>query len=113
MEKIRQMIETRQYANAKSSSNWGGANVVISDKETDEIRRWKSEDLAHIAVITRNTPALIWLVEQLKPIAKVDFMTKFEYYAAIAKAANSFVADNDNDTQGLLLSVLDSVKAYL
>lgn len=113
MEKIRQMIEDRQYVNVNNGSYWGGADVIISDNDTPEIRNWVNSSSAHIAVITQSASALIWLVEQLKPIAKIDYMTKFDYYATIANTAKRFVASNDDDTQALLLAVLNSVREYL
>lgn len=113
MDKIRQMIEAEQYLKAENGSYWGGADVIISNTETDEIRNWKNSSSAHIAVITQSAKALIWLVEELKPQVKIDYMSKYDYYATIAHAANKFVAKNDDDTKALLLSVLDSVKDFM
>ncbi|MGN0689829.1 MAG: hypothetical protein ACI4KH_05385 [Oscillospiraceae bacterium] len=110
MKKIMQMITNKEYKNSNAPSMWGGCDVIIAEQETDEIKKWKESSAGHIAVITPNASALIWLIETLKPIAKVDYITKYDYYNTIANTANSLLSA---DVESLLLGVLESVESYL
>lgn len=102
----------------KSCSNWGGAGLIISDKEDQKIINFQKSNPEMTYVINPNAKYVIWLINLLKPYANIDYIDKYEYYYRIGNTANNYFAKNggneysDEDIKKMLNAILKEVKEY-
>lgn len=102
----------------KSRSNWGGAGLIISDKEDQKIINFQKSNPEMTYVINPNAKYVIWLINLLKPYANIDYIDKYEYYYRIGNTANNYFAKNggneysDEDIKKMLNAILKEVKEY-
>lgn len=108
---IKSAISEERYNIDKRVDTWGGADVVIAPEMNSEIEKWLTSSSAHVAVISPNAYAVIWLIGFLKNKVNVDYLSKYDYYAKIAKAANTY-SDNEN-IKGMLNYIYENIKEYI
>ena len=109
-EEVKSRILAGEYKSFKHKPRWGGADAAVTNNHND---KWLS-DPSIIVVCTKNAVELIWLIETLRPIAHIDYLSKFAFYPAIVKAASDFIIENgEEDVEGLLLCALEAVKEFL
>ena len=89
---------------------WGGAGIIISDKapEDDNADSWRSTPKY---VVTPFVAELSWLFYKLRDTFGdyVDYVSKYEFYGRLSKAADGYSASSDTNVtlQGLLMATLD------
>ena len=112
---------------AIKTSEWEGADVIISNQMCDTTRQWLEEQPAVIslqeteprrrAVITEYAKELSWLFCELKEIfsERIDHISKYDFYGLLAQAAIDCLekTDGKKDIKTLLLTVLEESKGYL
>ena len=89
---------------------WGGADVIISDKKTPELIKWSENQSIIIdlnnnsfvspgnrLIISKYSKELSWLFYELKAIFHdyIDFSNKYQFYGILAESALEFI-DNNN-----------------
>lgn len=128
LKKLEQQILSEDISQmARSTREWGGADVVIASNMTEGIRQWVDDQPLVIslqetaprrrAVVTQYSKELSWLFEQLKHIfsEKIDYVSKYDFYGLLAQSAIYYMennADNQN-VKCLLLHVLNTAKGWL
>ena len=112
---IRTLIDACKFKD-ETQSSWGGTDIIFVtsgeyESKKDSLDNWKKESECHKLVITNNTPIIIWLINQLKPLIRVDYLKKYKYYSDLA----NFVTDYEKKykkREGEDID-LDGQKAYL
>ena len=109
---------------------WRGADVIISNRLTEEIENWLSAQPVFVyplyysgfispkrrAVITKCYKELSWLFCQLRDIFKnyLDFQTKYNFYGQLAQAAQDYIQKvKEYDCNSLLNIVLNEAKRFV
>lgn len=128
LKKLEQQILSEDISQiARSTREWGGADVVIASSMTEEIRQWVNDQPLVIsqqktasrrrAVVTQYSKELSWLFEQLKQIfsEKIDYVSKYDFYGLLAQSAIDYMENNEDNqnVKGLLLHVLNTAKGWL
>ena len=105
---------------SSNEGQWGGADVVILGEMDDQTRKWLDEQPVVIspqsteprrrAIVTRHSQELSWLFLRLKALFadRIDFVSKYDFYGLLAKAALDHIEANGDgeDCKPLLLAVL-------
>ena len=104
---LEQVMELRESivksgAIKKSDSLFQGAGLVITDSNVN------NEDAGYLLVNSDHAYELSALVFALKDIfsAKIDYLSKYEFYGRLGRAAKTYLQNNP-DTELILLAVLD------
>ena len=96
---------------------WYGADTIVAKEHSRNLQEWLSKNPTHKAVVTEYAFELGWLIHTLKEIYinKVDYVTKYFFYADLIEAAKKYHKSNDTDhsPKGLLLYVINESKKYL
>ena len=105
---LEQVMELRESivksgAIKKSDSLFQGAGLVITDYSNVN-----NEDAGYLLVNSDHAYELSALVFALKDIfsAKIDYLSKYEFYGRLGRAAKTYLQNNP-DTELILLAVLD------
>ena len=87
---------------------WGGAGVVVSDRETSHPPDWRGQ--SHRTFVSPYPAEMTWVFNRAKYATKYlpeVWSWKFEYYGSLANAGNAFVkAEPDAPAEKLALAVL-------
>ena len=98
-------------------STWYGADVLVVFRKTLEMKHWVSRSSSHHLVETKHAKGIAWVFIVLGNIYvdKIDSITKYFFYADLAKAANSYLERSPGEVnlKGLLLEIVRSSKKYL
>jgi len=125
LKKLEQQILSEDISQmARSTREWGGADVIIASNMTEEIRQWLGDQPLVVslqktaprrrAVVTQYSKELSWLFDQLKSIfsENIDYVSKYDFYGLLAQSAIDYL-ENDQENQNvkdMLLHVLDTAK---
>jgi len=110
---------------AKSVSEWGGADVIIASRLNEGIKNWLNDthltiSLQHTkprrkAIITLYSRELSWLFYELRNIfaSKMDHMSKYDFFGLLAESALRYIdAHKENvDCIQLLMTVLKEARS--
>jgi hypothetical protein len=128
LKKLEQQILSEDISQiARSTREWGGADVVIASSMTEGIRQWVDDQPLVIslqktasrrrAVVTQYSKELSWLFERLKHIfsEKIDYVSKYDFYGLLAQSAIDYMENNEDNqnVKGLLMHVLNTAKGWL
>lgn len=117
----RQIDSGEVFQVAQFISEWGGADVIISDHLSDRIRRWLEDAPSLVlsaqstvpqrrAVISEYAKELSWLFVQLREAfsGSLNYINKYDFYGRLAQTALDYIQDHGENTQcqGLLHAVL-------
>lgn len=111
---------------AKTTEEWGGADVIIKSILDESIKEWLGEQPIVIsfqsteprrrAVITKYSKELSWLFYELRNLfsEKIDYISKYDFYGLLAQTAIDYLENNEEaqDAKGLLLEVLNAAKGF-
>lgn len=111
---------------AKTTEEWGGADVIIKSILDESIKEWLGEQPIVIsfqsteprrrAVITKYSKELSWLFYELRNLfsEKIDYISKYDFYGLLAQTAIDCLENNEEaqDAKGLLLEVLNAAKGF-
>jgi hypothetical protein len=127
LDELQQKIESGDFVReARSVKQWGGADVIINRRLTDQIKKWQGDQPLVIsfqeteprrrAVITEYSKELSWLFYELKAIfaGEIDHVSKYDFYGLLAQSALDYLdAHKENVNCGqLLTAVLDMAKSF-
>lgn len=110
-EEIKSDIESEKYLRFESESKWGGAGLIITNEHGKKIEEAKIKNEGVVFVESANAKYIVWLINRMKPYANIDYLSKYEFYPIIGKAANEY--EDKNNIKGMLLHILEKVKEYL
>lgn len=108
---LREQIESPNFpVRLQGVSNWGGADVIITDKP---LPRQTSKTV----LVTRHAKPISWLFCQLKDYTLLaELIEKHEFYGSLAMAACQYQDEQpieQDNPQGLLLAVLEQAEWML
>lgn len=121
LDEIQAKIESGGYVSeAASATGWRGADVMIAEEMTDEIRDWVGDqplviDLQVLpamrrAVITEYALELSWLFQELGAVFydELDYISKYDFFGGLAVRALNCIQEDDGepDCEKLLLTAL-------
>ena len=96
---------------------WYGADTIVAKEDSRNLQEWLDKNPSHKAVVTPYAFELGWLIYVLKEVFvnKIDYVTKYFFYADLIEAAKKYHKCNqtDPDPKGLLLYVINESKKYL
>ncbi len=122
IERLRVIIEKSSLEDLPKQRNWGGADVIITNKVTPRHQRWLGDQPPVISlqktdpqkrlVVTKYSHELSWLFNELKSLfhGYLDHMSKYDFYAFLAEGALS--ASNPNGKE-ILRGTLDGAVEFL
>jgi hypothetical protein len=128
LDAITRSIDSKEYlVHARSCSEWGGADVIISSHMSEEIQVWLRDNRLVIslqqsepqrrAVITPCSRELSWLLEELRAAFAgiIDYASKYDFYGTLAQSAIDHLAARGNraECSDLLMAVLDQAKRMI
>ncbi|MGC8494962.1 MAG: hypothetical protein ACP5SH_24850 [Syntrophobacteraceae bacterium] len=109
---IQQRVDSGEFLNpAQLASEWGGADVIITSRSSDRVRKWLADSPLVIspqeteprrqAVITEFSKELSWLFCQLRDAfsGSIDFISKYDFYGRLAQTALEYLEENNGKTQ--------------
>lgn len=122
-EEIRYLLEDYK----KGKSIWGGADVIITERMTNDLKKWIGDQPLVISfqstvpmrrvVVTKHAIELSWLFIQLRELysKRIDYITKYDFYGELAQKAIDVINEtNDKCTcSELLFEVLRTSKIYI
>ncbi|MDA7886614.1 hypothetical protein N9B10_06990 [Pirellulales bacterium] len=107
------------------AEEWSGADVMIRSRLDEETNEWlwdqpnvvsrQENEPCRIAVVTIFSKELSWLFIQLKEAfaESIDYVSKYDFYGALARAANDYLSDTYTpERQPLLLTVLNTAETF-
>ena len=100
-EVLREMIMDHSFEKNANRISWGGAGAAISKDNDDS---WAADD-SLVYYQTDNAPAFIWLIEQLKPLANVDYLSKYNYYPFLIETIKESEAVTSNVYEAMIYVV--------
>jgi hypothetical protein len=127
LDELQQRIESGDFASeARSVKQWGGADVIINRRLTDEIKRWQGDQPVVIsfqdteprrrAVITQYSKELSWLFYELRDIfaGEIDHVSKYDFYGLLAQSALDYLDAHKENAKcdELLNAVLDRARSF-
>lgn len=128
LEKLKQRIQTEDIAKEASKiKEWGGADVIISNRLDKNTERWFGVQPLVISpqvteprrrmIITEYSKELSWLFCELKKIfsGRIDDVSKYDFYGSLAQSALDYIEKNkeNKELKKLLLVVLDKSKEFI
>ena len=111
----------------KGKSIWSGADVVIAEKASKDLKNWignqplvisfqVSEPMRRL-VITQHAIELSWLFIQLRELYRnrIDYLSKYDFYGELAQKAIDIIQETEDECsyQELLFEVLRLSKIYI
>lgn len=107
LDKLEQKISSEDFlSEASAVKEWGGADVIISNRLTGDIKKWLGDQTLVIslqktkpmkrAVITEFSNELSWLFYQLRDIFadEIDYISKYDFYGLLAQSAIDYLEVN-------------------
>ncbi|MDR4496997.1 MAG: hypothetical protein MRK02_03585 [Candidatus Scalindua sp.] len=128
LDELEQKINSEDFfSEVNSLKEWGGADVVISNRLTSDIKKWLGDQPLVIslqkteprrrAVITEFSKELSWLFYQLRDIfaEEVDYISKYDFYGLLAQAAIDYLEVNQGNAKcnELLNAVIDKARSFV
>ncbi len=125
LDELQRKIEAGDFIrDAQTVSEWGGADVIISSRLSQDVEKWLGDGHLVIslqdteprrrAVITACSKELSWLFYRLRDIfvGTIDFMSKYDFYGRLAQSAIDYIEANKecSECTHLLKTVLDEAK---
>ncbi|MGE5681188.1 MAG: hypothetical protein ACM34K_09960 [Bacillota bacterium] len=122
---IERSIDSGIYVHeAVKVSEFGGADVIITQKITEEEKSWLGESNIILSlqadapgrrvVETIYSKELSWLFYELRDAFNgvIDFASKYEFYGGLAQSASDHLKQNGDDSkcQDLLKAVINGVR---
>ena len=121
LSKLENLIRRGEWQPEKGIKLWGGADVIVKFKRTDELTAWESdnhlvvdaEELKQggkVLVISKHARHISALFYALKDIFNdyIDFANKYAFYGRLGKRTKEYIAANDN--LDVLLEIIDEAK---
>lgn len=115
---LESLIKKGEWKSKADTQLWGGADVIISDKRTDELMAWELDNQPVIdgnelkqatrtLVISKNAKHISDLFYKLKDIfhEHIDFANKYAFYGRLAKRAKFYIERKDD--LGVLLEIIE------
>lgn len=123
LEDLQQKVNNNKFLKV---SEWGGAEVKISNKLTPKLESWRGDQNIVISfqnieprrrlVITNHSKELSWLFNQLQDIFRdrIDDSSKYDFFGSLAQTAINCIEENKGDVECkiLLTKVIDAAKKY-
>lgn len=128
IEDLQRRIEVTDISRiAKRVKEWGGADVIITNRLGANTERWLNDQPLVLgsqstaprrrAVITQYSKELSWLFIQLRKIFsyELDYVSKYDFYGSLAQSAIDYleIDEEETDARSLLLAVLNSSKDFV
>ena len=119
---INQKIDSFDINSCKTKKQWSDAQLIITDQDINSVLRSLNSNTNNLEIVsTPYSKCLIWLLGQMKPFAKIDYISKYEYYKTIGNTAKDFLSSNANGIElnpnyfikNMMIEVLNSVSDYL
>ena len=101
---LREKIKTEEYRDFHKNK-WGGADTAISVEYND---KWANDEKIFYYQ-TKNAAAFIWLIEELKSIVCVDYISKYNYYLYLMETIKQADSECINIKEALNI-VLDKIE---
>lgn len=118
LRKLESLIKKGEWKPKADMQLWGGADVIISEKLTDELAAWELDNhliidgnglkqTTRTLVISRNAKQISNLFYELKDIFReyIDFANKYTFYGRLAKRAKFYIEKKDD--LGVLLEIIE------
>lgn len=125
LKKLERQILTEDVSQiARTTKEWGGADVIIRSEMDERLKTWLGDDRLIInlqnieprrrVVITKYSKELSWLFYELRDIFsdKLDYISKYDFYGSLAQAAIDYL-NNEKENKimkNMLLTVLSTSK---
>ena len=107
MKSLRELIATQDVSKmSENTENFRGADIIVSDDpECPSSNGWSD----YTRVITPFCKEVSWLILQLKDTFReeLDYMNKYQFYGALAEAANAAIKKDSNNRNSVLVAIID------
>ena len=107
MKSLRELIATQDVSKiSENTENFRGADIIVSDDpECPSSNGWSD----YTRVITPFCKEVSWLILQLKDTFReeLDYMNKYQFYGALAEAANAAIKKDSNNLNSVLVAIID------
>ena len=107
MKSLRELIATQDVSKmSENTENFRGADIIVSDDpECPSSNGWSD----YTRVITPFCKEVSWLILQLKDTFReeLDYMNKYQFYGALAEAANAAIKKDSNNLSSVLVAIID------
>lgn len=107
MKSLRELIATQDVSKmSENTENFRGADIIVSDDpECPSSNGWSD----YTRVITPFCKEVSWLILQLKDTFReeLDYMNKYQFYGALAEAANAAIKEDSNNLNSVLVAIID------
>ena len=111
----------------KGKSIWGGADVIIAEKASKDLKNWignqqlvisfQSSEPMRRLVITQHAIELSWLFIQLRELYRnrINYVSKYDFYGELAQKAVDIINETEDKCshKELLFEVLRLSKIYI
>ena len=111
----------------KGKSIWGGADVIIAEKASKDLKNWignqplvisfQSSESMRRLVITQHAIELSWLFIQLRELYRnrINYVSKYDFYGELAQKAVDIINETEDKCshKELLFEVLRLSKIYI
>lgn len=108
-ENILKEIKSKEYGKCHKKE-WGGADTLFISNPND----FRANDNSLAVFVTKNVSSVVWLVEKIKGVSKVDYISKYALYNKLATVGREYEkVHGDSDVEGLLIAMLDSIVEFI
>ncbi|MDD4754209.1 MAG: gamma-glutamylcyclotransferase [Desulfitobacteriaceae bacterium] len=121
LNKLENCIRRGEWQPEKGIRLWGGADVIVKFKRTDELNAWESDNnlsvdadglkqSSKILIISKHARHISALFYAMKEIFNdyLDFANKYTFYGRLGKRAKAYI--DKKDDQGVLLEIIAEAK---
>ena len=121
LNKLENCIIRGEWQPEKGIRLWGGADVIVKFKRTDELNAWESDNnlsvdagglkqSSKVLIISKHARHISALFYAMKEIFNdyIDFANKYTFYGRLGKRAKAYIDKKDN--QGVLLEIIAEAK---
>lgn len=121
LNKLENCIKRGEWQPEYGTRLWGGADVVVKFKRTDELTAWESDNhlifdadglhqSSKVLVISKYARHISAMFHAMKEIFDeyIDFANKYTFFGRLGKRAKAYVVENDD--LDVLLEIIDEAK---
>jgi hypothetical protein len=127
LNELEQRIDSKEFLeHAKTVSEWGGADVIITSRLNDKIKNWQNDNQFTVSlqdtkpqrrvIITKYSKELSSLFYELRNIflSEMDHISKYDFYGLLAQSAIDYLETHKENVEcaPLLMAVLDKARSF-
>lgn len=121
LNKLENLIRSGEWQPKKGTRLWGGADVIVKFKRTEELTAWKADNnlsvdadglkqSSKVLIISKHARHISALFYALKEIFNdyIDFANKYTFYERLGSQAKAYI--DKKDDQGVLQEIIAEAK---